>query len=170
MDIVKIKKTRENLEKFIKFVDKTPPTNEIKINKYANNTKYLPISFVEMTLDEIFLGLWSTKNFNFQVVANEIVGTIDLEVYHPTAQKWITRSGCAAVQIQQSQGASITEIDKKIKNTLEKDFPHLKADCIKNAAKSIGKLFGRDLNRKDIDDYRPVHTPMSSLDIDEVPL
>jgi hypothetical protein len=43
-----------------------------------------------------------------------------------------------------------SDVDAKIKNTLVKDFPHLKAECIKNAAKSLGKYFGRDLNRGDM--------------------
>ena len=32
---------------------------------------YIPVSHIQMKLDEIFLGLWSTKNFESKVVANE---------------------------------------------------------------------------------------------------
>jgi hypothetical protein len=35
---------------------------------------------------------------------------------------------------------------------LVKDFPHLKAECLKNAAKSLGPLFGRNLNRNQEDE------------------
>ena len=31
----------------------------------------------------------------------------------------------------------------------------LKAECLKNAAQSLGKIFGRDMDRKIVDDYRP---------------
>ena len=34
------------------------------------------------------------------------------------------------------------------------DLPRLQADCIKNAAKSLGKVFGADLNRKIEDHYK----------------
>jgi hypothetical protein len=60
---------------------------------------------------------------------------------------WLTRTGSASAMIQQKQGSDIQDIGAKIKNTLVKDFPHLKAECIKNAAKSLGDRFGRDLNR-----------------------
>ena len=45
-------------------------------------------------------------------------------------------------------------IENKIKNTLVKDFPHLKSECIKNAAKSLGVRFGRALNRGKDDEYQ----------------
>jgi hypothetical protein len=35
-------------------------------------------------------------------------------------------------------------------------FPNLKSECIKNACKSLGKIFGRDLNRKDSDDFNGI--------------
>lgn len=108
---------------------------------------YLPIAHVEAQLDEIFLGLWQTKNFRWQVVANEIIGSIDLEVFNPVANAWITRTGTASVPIQQKSGSAPTDVDAKYKNALVKDFPHLKADCVKNAAKALGRRFGRDLNR-----------------------
>jgi hypothetical protein len=34
------------------------------------------------------------------------------------------------------------------------DAPHLYADCIKSACKTLGPAFGRDLNRDFVDNYR----------------
>ena len=49
------------------------------------------------------------------------------------------------------------QLNKKKKiNALDMGFPKLKAECIKNAANSLGKLFGRDLNRKKSDIYQPL--------------
>ena len=144
------------LQQFQNQLNKKPNPTEIRENPFANNTKYLPISFVEMTLDEMFFGLWQTVNFRTKVVGNEIVGEIDLMVFHPVIEQWLTRTGAAATMIRQQKGAGITEIDKKIHNALEMDYPHLKADCIVNAARSFGKLFGRELNRKFEDIYKPL--------------
>ena len=69
---------------------------------------------------------------------------------------WITRTGVASVLIQQKKGSAITDIGAKHKNTLVKDFPHLEAECLKNAAKKLGKAFGRDLNREHTDDHNGV--------------
>jgi hypothetical protein len=137
-----------------------PSKSEIKKNEMANNSLYLPISYVETQLDEMFFGAWQTLNFKSQVVANELIGQIELTVFHPVLKIWITRTGTAAVQIQMKSeekggDGDITNVQNKIKNTLEKDYPHLKAECIKNAARSLGKAFGRDLNRKFVDTYQP---------------
>lgn len=147
------------------FLQKEPNKAELKKNKFANNSEYLPISFLEMTMDEIFFGLWQTKNFKTTGIANEIVGELELSYFHPIAKVWITRVGCAGVQIQyeaqkdadgNKKKVDITDIKLKIVNTLTKDYPHLKAQCFRNACLSIGKTFGRDLNREFEDVYNPV--------------
>jgi hypothetical protein len=97
----------QTLEGFNRLLNEQPPANEIKTNAAANNSKYLPISYVQMKLDEFFVGLWKTKDFSFQVVANEIIGRVTLEYFHPFAKMWIEREGAAAVMIQQSQRARI---------------------------------------------------------------
>ena len=135
--------------------------SKILKNKFANDSLYVPISVLEMQLDEFFFGLWSIENFTYLPVANEIVGSLDLKVFHPVHKTWITRTGAGAVQIQmksKAKGGSgdITEIRDKIVNTLTKDFPHLKAECLRNACKSLGKVFGRDLNRDFEDQYTPI--------------
>ena len=69
---------------------------------------------------------------------------------------WITRVGAGAVMIQQKADSDITDIGAKIKNTMTKDYPHLKAECFRNACLSLGKSFGRDLNREFQDQYMPI--------------
>lgn len=122
--------------------------------------KTVTISHIEMTLDEYFFGLWSTENFKWNTVANEIVGSIELVVIHPATGQPIRRSGAAAIQIMVDATPDAIKQDKQKKNewalnpmnkksnALDMGFPKLKAECIKNAAQSLGKLFGRDLNRK----------------------
>jgi hypothetical protein len=163
LEIVSIdKEVLSNLQKFQKqFLQNEPVAQELRINKYANNSRYLPISFMEMTLDEIFFGLWQTKNFTSRTVANEEVGSLELWYFHPVAKTWLCRIGAGAVQIQmisKEKGGTgdITNIKDKITNTLTKDYPHLKAECFRNACLSIGKLFGRDLNREFDDEYVPI--------------
>ncbi|MDR1346824.1 MAG: hypothetical protein LBJ63_00100 [Prevotellaceae bacterium] len=148
-------------ESFIKMLSAEPDKTNVKINENANNAKYLPVSFVENQLDELFFGAWELRDFKYQVVANELAGSIQLRFFHPVFQTWIERTGCAAVQIQMKSlknggDGNIANVQNKITNTLTKDFPHLKAECVKNAARSIGKIFGRDLNRKFEDTYNPL--------------
>lgn len=161
----------ETIEAFNERLNKTPDPSEVQVNAQAGNSKYLPISYIEMELDELFLGLWETENFRWSVMANEVVGALDLKVFHPIVKQWIRRSGAAAVMIQQKSQTNggtgdITDIGQKIKNTLVKDFPHLESECIKSAAKKLGKAFGRDLNRKFEDTYTPVYTQEAELSED----
>lgn len=151
------------LEMFTQKLNEAPKPEEIKINKAAKNSQYLPISFIRMKLDEVFAGLWNFEMIRETVVANEIIGVGVLEVFHPVANMWIRRSGAAAVMIQQvskENGGSgrISNIDDKIKNTLVKDFPHLESQVLKSAAKKLGKMFGGDLNRQFEDNYSPIYT------------
>lgn len=167
------------LEGFTQRLNDAIPKEEIQINTFANNSQFLPISFVQMKLDEIYMGAWQTRNFKAMVVANEIVGEIELYVFHPVLKQWICRVGSAATPIQlkaeyekdengefrkDSRGnkikkeKDILDASKKIENTLVKDYPHLMAECVKSAAKTLGKIFGRDLNRKHEDSYTPIYT------------
>lgn len=148
-------KTYKQIESFVDRLHDAPIKSEIKTNPQANNSEYIPIGIIETKLDNIFAGLWQTKNFRWQVVANEVVGSIELHVFHPVIKEWITREGSGSVMIQMVKGSSVNDVSSKIKNTLVKDFPHLKSECIKNAAKSLGPAFGRALNRI-TDDYMPI--------------
>ena len=158
-----------NLEGFNKALNKKPAVT--KTNKFANNTKYVPISHIQTLLDTLFFGLWQTKNFNYKVIANELVGSIDLWVYHPVLKDWLVRTGVAATQIRQNKGADLTDIGAKIKNALEMDAAHLYADCVKSAAKTLGPAFGRDLNRDFTDNYKAIlsnYVESQSYDISKV--
>lgn len=132
-----------------------------------NRADTIPIGFVENLLDEYYSGLWKTTNFRFSLVANELVGIITLHVFHPVFKVWLTREGTGAKAIQvnsltqdekdamtkQQRNLYAQNIENKIPNCIEKQIGAVKAEALKNAAKSLGVVFGRNLNRKDLDDY-----------------
>lgn len=149
----------KNREDFLKNLNSAPE----KVDK-AQGYDTVPISSLEMELDQTYLGLWQTDNFRFQIVANEIVGVLDLHVFDPNIKTWLTRSGSASVMIRQKSGADITDISAKIKNGLGMDFPKLQTMCLKAAAKTLGKRFGRELNRKFEDDYEAIYTNEAEID------
>lgn len=160
--VVELKKELSPLEKFLnKLHDLIDPKN-VKKHKVYKKYQYLPISFIEMRLDELFETLWSTRNFSYDRVCNEIIGSIELHYFHPVKETWLCRVGTGAVPIQMKAGDNpkANQIEeKKYLNALVKDFPHLKAQCLRNAAVSLGKSFGRDLNREFEDDFTPYALP-----------
>jgi hypothetical protein len=135
-----------SLEAFQKKLNKKPNANNVL---EMSGFKYVSIDYCQNKLNEVFFGQWKTENFRWQVVANEIIGSVDLHVFHPVSETWLVRTGAAANIIRQDAGAQLTDVNAKKKNALEQDFPKLMSECIKAACKQLGRLFGQDLNRKD---------------------
>lgn len=148
------------LQDFLKRLNREPDPAELDKTP-DGKAKVLPISFVEMTLDEIFLGMWSTENFSSKVVLNEVCGELELVVIHPVTGMAIRRTGAASIIIQvdkapdnvtgQARNEWALSPSNKKYNALDLGYPKLKAECVKNAAQSLGKVFGRDMNRKKTD-------------------
>jgi len=86
-------------------------------------------------------------------------------VIHPISGYEIRRVGAASVIIMVDRvpdGVTGTERnrwalnhDNKKANAMDLAFGKLKAECLKNAALSLGKVFGRDVNRVNKDTYKP---------------
>lgn len=158
---------RVSLQNFLSLANNEPPASSIDSTP-DGKAKTILISHIEMSLDELFFGLWSTENFNWTVISNEIVGSIDLVVVNPSNGFLIRRTGAASIQIMvekmpdsvrdnpREKTAWALDVGNKKQNALDMGFPKLKSECLKNAAQSLGKLFGRDLNRKKSDTYTPL--------------
>ena len=145
-----------SMEKFnrVNRINQSPPQKYIKDK---GNYKTLPISYVEAKLRKVFLGKVKTHSFFTDVIGNEVVGSLVLEVFHPVLQEWLTYVGAAAKQITQKKNKDRTPspLDQwqvyKFANGLEKTYPAVRAMCLKNAAKQIGKCFGSDISRNEED-------------------
>lgn len=170
-DIVKQETDKRiELQDFLRRLNSEPEVSELDRTP-DGKAKTLPISFVEMTLDELYLGIWGHKNFTSKVIANEVVGELELWVRHPITGEIITRSGAAGIIIQvdkapddltgQQRNEWALNPSNKKSNALDLGYPKLKAECIKNAAQSLGKIFGRDLNRKKNDKFIPAYKELS---------
>jgi hypothetical protein len=90
---------------------------------------------------------------------------MDLVVIHPISGYELRRTGAASVIIMvdkvpdnvtgSDRNRWALNPDNKKANAMDLAFGKLKAECLKNAALSLGKVFGRDLNRKNKDTYKP---------------
>jgi hypothetical protein len=148
---------KNKLEAFQKLLNQEPPQEAIQ--RRYDGVKYLPISYYESELDRLFFGLWSTEIVEAKQVLNEVIITLQLSYTHPITGDTYTKTGVASVQIQQKSKTKITELPLyKIPNALETCLPKAKTEAVKNAAKQLGKRFGRDLSRKDehVSEYKPL--------------
>lgn len=163
-----LERLRIQLQDFQKKLNKDPDPRELD-NTPDGKAKTLPISYVEMTLDELYFGLWDTYDYRWSAITNEVQGTIMLECVHPVTGKPVRRAGAASIVItvdsldqeakqgmtKQERNLHALNPENKKPNALDLGFPKLKAECLKNAAQSLGKVFGRDINRKKTDTYKP---------------
>lgn len=159
------------LQKFTAILNTGVEEDKLQQHPLVKKAKYLPISFVEMAMDELFFGMWCTEDFRWNVIANEVVASLTVRFMHPVTKEWLRRTGVAATQImvdsipeqqkslmtKQEINAWATDLHNKKPAALEMGgFAALKADCFKNACLSIGKYFGRDVNRAVVaNDYLP---------------
>jgi hypothetical protein len=154
----------EALQKFQQMLNASP--DQVGIEKTPDGKAFtLVISHVETTLDEMFFGHWRTENFKWERMANEVVGSLDLVVIHPITGYELRRTGAGYIVIMVDRAPQNLDniernrwalnADNKKPNALDLAFPKLKTECLKNAAVSLGKLLGRDLNRKNVDLYKP---------------
>lgn len=156
----------KSIEDFQKLMNKQPVKSEIKKNEFAGNSQYIPIGVIEKHLDEIFAGMWSTTEPKIELVANSVVCTITLKVLNPTAQMWIERGGVGAVPIQLNKGEKELNFTTIKSDAIRKNAPAAKSMALRNAAQSLGVVFGRDLNREDVGEYMTLTEQVEVLNTD----
>lgn len=146
-------KLLEDVGKFQLRLNKDPDKADVEINPIVGSeskpVKFIPIGAIEAKLDSIFSGLYSITIIDTKIVANEIVIIARIRYFHPIAQTWLERDGIGAAQIRFNKDVPITDLRGKLKTALQADAPHAYAEAIKNAAKKIGNVFGRNINRDD---------------------
>jgi hypothetical protein len=143
---------REALDNFNKAMNRKPSQAQIKKNKFANNTDYIPIEFLETQLEEIFQE-WSWKVQQVQQMANAVVVHGDLILTHPVTGRRIIRSGVGAVPIELRSGSNANDGQNINSKALQKNVPAAEAYAFKNACKKLGARFGRDLNRQNTPEF-----------------
>ena len=150
-------------DQFNQLVNVEPKKDWIKTNKYANNSKYIPIGIVETLLQKLF------KQHRVEVIRegvmfNSVYVTVRLHYLNLINNEWTYHDGVGAVQLQTKSGSSPAELQNINNNAVMMALPMAKSYAIKDAAEHIGAIFGRDLNRKDVLEL----TPDNSIQKDRV--
>jgi hypothetical protein len=135
-------------------MNQEPKKDWVKENKYAGNSKYIPIGIVETLLQKIF------KNPRIEVLRegvmfNAVYVCIRLHYCNPASGQWEFQDGLGAQELQTKAGASAADLAAINKGAVMMALPIAESYAIKDASEKIGKLFGRDLNRKDTMGFAP---------------
>lgn len=138
-----------NLDEFNQLINQSPPKNWLRVNKYANNSLYLPIDKTEYMLRKIY------KNVDIEVkqvgvLFNAVHVSVRISYVHPVTGEKCFVDGVGAKQIQTKKGSSPADMSNINNNAVEMALPIAKTNAIKDASHMLGRIFGGDLNRKDI--------------------
>ena len=129
-------------------LDRQPDSKFVEANKYAGNSKFLGIGYIEQMLDLID-PCWSFLPVDRGVYGNSFIYEGLLELTHPLTGDKIRRTGIGAVPIELDAKRATSAIDFEHINpkAMHKNVPAARSYALKNAAQSIGDIFGRNLNR-----------------------
>lgn len=135
-----------------KLLNAPPKAEWIKIHPMTN-TKYIPIERVEYLLTTIYLK-WKKKIKSVQMIANSVVVTVRLYVLDPVTGDWDWQEGVGAAPIKTKKGAAATDFSQVLDSAVQTGAPAAESYALKDAAEGFGKIFGKDLNRKDEINYQ----------------
>ena len=143
--------TQKN-DAYITLLNQEPNKVWVKEHPFIRGYKYLPIERIEFLLKTIF------KRYRIEITGqgqsfNGVWVTVRVHYLHPLTGEWDFHDGIGASQLQTAKGTSPADLGNINNGALSMAFPMAKTIAIKDAADHFGKLFGADLNRKDLISY-----------------
>lgn len=129
------------------------PTAKIKNDKAEDiPLPYIPIDKVEYLLTRMFIRWW-VDVLNVQCIANSVCVTVRLHVINPISGEEMTNDGVGAVPIQTDKGAGAMDWNKAKSVGVMLAAPAAESFAFKDAAEKFGRIFGKDLGRRDLISY-----------------
>ncbi len=129
-------------------LNQPPKASWIKDHPFAKGVKYIPIGRIEYLLTRLFIKWWVEVK-SIQTIANSCVVTVRLHYQNVENNEWSCQDGIGAAPIQTEKDSGAMDWNKVRTDSVMKAAPAAESYAIKDAAEKIGKIFGKDLNRKD---------------------
>lgn len=142
-------KGKQDLRNFM--LNQSPTEAWLKKHPLYGNT-YLPIDKVEFLLT-VFFQNWRVEVKSFIQIANSICVSIRLYYKDPDSGRFEWQDGVGAAPMQVNSGSNTMDHNAIKSNAVMLALPIAETNAVKDAADKIGKIFGRDLNRKDTLNY-----------------
>lgn len=136
-------------------LNQQPAPAWVKDHPFAKGVKYLPIDKVETMLDMIFQQ-WRVEILGISQLAQSICCTVRLHYLNPVTGEWSFHDGVGAVPLKTDKGFAASDLAHIKSDAVTTGAPAAKSFAIKDAAEHLGKLFGRDLNRRDEVAYKNI--------------
>lgn len=152
-----------NLDRLKQFLNIEPPASWLKENAFSRGTKYLPIDKVEILFDTIFPE-WRVDIKSIVQLAQSIVAIVRVHYKNPVTNEWSYSDGTGAVALKTDKGYSAADLSHIKSDAVQTGAPSAVSYAIKDAAKHLGKIFGRDINRDDTVDFKAVYVNAERTD------
>lgn len=154
-------------DQFKSLLYKDPPKSWIKVNKYANNSQYLPIDKNEYLLDSIFQE-WKVEILGYSQLFNAVACTVRVHYLNPINGQWYFHDGGGAEDVQVKAGSSPSDLSNINKGAVGMALPNAISSAIKDACHHLGRIFGRDLNRAEPVQFTGAYSPHNGVDLGEL--
>ena len=118
----------------------------------VHNSDYIPIERIEWLLTNIFTK-WRVEVLGVAQMLNSAVVTVRLHYLDPITNTWEWQDGLGAHNFQLDAKSKATQFENLKPNAVKLAVPIAETEAIKDAADKLGKLFGKDLNRKTATNY-----------------
>lgn len=129
-----------------------PKSDWLKMHPITKQN-YLPIERLEYLLTAIF-GTWNIEIKESKLIANSVMVTVRLYVKNPITGETDFQDGIGAVPIQIKRESGVaTDFANMQTNAIQIAAPAAESYAFKDAAEKFGKIFGKDINRKNSVDY-----------------
>ena len=129
-------------------LNQPPLPKWVKEHPNISGYKYLPIERIEFLLSRIFVR-WRVEVKDVKLLANAVQTTVRLHVQDPITGEWDFQDGVGASPLQTNKGAGAVDFNQLKSSAVMMAAPASETFAIKDAAEKFGKIFGKDLNRKD---------------------
>jgi len=133
-------------------LNQPPPENWLQEHPMIKGYKYLSVQRVEWLMTRIF-GKVQTTIKDTKVLANSVVVTVSVTVTNPVTGEKETQDGIGACPIQTDKGAGAMDWNAAKADGVMKAAPAAESYAFKDACEKWGKIFGKDLGRKDAIGY-----------------
>lgn len=132
-------------------LNQEPKKSWIKTHPIAKNVQYIPIEKLEFMLSYFFAD-WYVEIKESKLLANSLVVTVRVHYKRPDGN-WRWSDGIGAVAVQTKQGAGATDFMLMNSNAVQIGLPAAESYAFKDAVEKLGRIFGKDLNRKEPTSY-----------------
>ena len=138
-------------------LNQLPRPEWVKEHPHISGYKYIPIERIEFLLTRLFLQ-WRVEVKDVKLIANSVQVTVRLHYLQPISLDWTWQDGVGASPLQMNKGAGAIDFNTMKSGAVQMAAPAAETYAIKDAAEKIGRIFGKDINRKDFINYDGLQT------------